>query len=298
MAETTLREALNKVSISGILKEKNLKIDTNTKGKYIGGYVIIQTDEHSAHRVNVFSFEKTNKGEVSGIFKGLKTAMDEYVSLVDCTDQGLPESEATKIVITSGRLGLNEYYDEGGNLKSSWSVSSSFLSRPRSETGFEPMATFEVEGFISAIRTNDRDQTFIELVIPTYGGNVVPITFSTTAIAADYIKDNYERGQTGKFLGDLVNIAEVEVKPYMGFGEGRPTKTVNFKRDIVITGGDPAPYDEDDEKSYKPKAIKEALVAREEYLENLKTKGKDKGNKEPNVTKPATTTKKTSGFDW
>lgn len=290
MAETTLREALNKVEIYGVLKEKNLEVKSGDKGRFITGHVIVQTDEHNAHRVNVFSFEKTSKGDISGVYKGLVTVKDTFVSLADCSDQGLPASDATKVVISNGRFALNEYYDDKGELKSNWVINTSFISQARDSMSFDPHATFEVEGFISAIRTKD-EETKIELIVPIYGGNVIPLTFDVTKLAADYISDNYERGQTGLFRGNLINIADVEIKPYQGFGEGRPTKVVTYKRSITITGGENNPYDEDNAKTYKSKDIKEALIARDEYLEKLK----DKASK-PKETK--TTTSSGSSFNW
>jgi len=293
MEQATIREAVNSVKLAGVLKEKSLEIKTGDKGKYISGYLIIQTDANSAHRVNMFANEKTKDGKDSGIFTSTNTIKNEYISLADCATNGWDESRATRVVVTNGRLGLNEYYGEDGTLHSGWSVTATFVNSIKTGGPVDFCANFEVEGFINAVREKD-DKVFVDLIVPVYGGRVVPITFSVAPAVADFVLNNYNRGDSTMFAGSLVNMAEKEVKRKEGFGGVQEEITIKYVRALVISNGNPSAYDPDDDntKAWDSKAIKVALTEREAYLETLKAKG----NKPKTST--ATTSKKAQEFDF
>lgn len=295
MAEATLRMAVNSVKIAGILKEKSLEIKTNDKGKYIGGYLVIQTDANSAHRVNIFASEKTKDLKDSGIFKSALTIKDEYISLADCAKNGWDNSRATRLVVNDGKLGLNEYYGEDGQLHSSWSVSANFINRIRDGSEIAPCANFEVEGFINAVREKD-DKVFVDLIVPIYNGRVIPITFSVAPSVAGFVQDNYNRGDSTMFAGSLVNMAEKEVKRKEGFGGVQEEVTIKYVRALVINNGNPNPYDPDDDntKAFSAKAIKSALDERAIYLDTLK----DKADKPKTSSSASTPKAKTQDFDF
>lgn len=294
MEQVALREATNKVAIVGVLKEKVLEVKAGDKGRYISGYIIIQTDDNSAHRVNVFASEKTKEGKDSGLYKGFVTINSTYVSLADCSQNNWDVSTATKVSVDNGRLGLNEYYDDNGELHSSWSVSASFVNRAR-ELEYKPKAEFEVEGFITAVREND-DKVYVDMVVPLYGGRVAPMSFSTTSKAGAFISDSFKRGDSVNFRGELVNVADRKTELKQGFGEAREEITIKYVRALVITGGKENPYDPDDEtKSWAVKSIKSALVEREAYLATLKDKNAQKGTKTTSSSKTAT---KGQDFDF
>jgi len=276
MAEITLREALNNVRIVGVLKEKNLEVKNGENGKFISGYILIETDENNVHRVNIYSSEKTKDKKPSGLYKGIETVKDSYVSLADCSQNNLPPEHATKVVINTGRLGLNEYYSEDGTLHSTWSISTSFVSRLKGED-FTPVAQFEVEGFIAGVKNKD-DKVSVQLIVPVYGGRVIPIDFNTTDKAGSFIEDNFKRGESAIFRGILLNIVEKEVKVKQGFGEAREDVTIKYVRSLVINDGDENPYDEDGDKAWSSKDIKSALEAREVYLEELQAKSGKKSS--------------------
>jgi hypothetical protein len=301
MEQVSLREANNKVTIVGVLKEKVLEIKTGDKGRYISGYIIIQTDENSAHRVNVYASEKTKEQQKDNpVYKGLVTANNTHVSIADCMQNNWDVNTATKVVVSSGRLGLNEYYDENGELHSSWSVSSNYINRFREDTKnpYRPVAQFDIEGFITAIRENEDSNVFIELAVPIYGGRVIPMTFSTTNEAGQYILNNFNRGDSAGFRGNLVNIAERKVEKKQGFGEAREDVTIKYVRALVVNAGEEYPYDpDDDKKSWTSQSIKMALKERQTYLEELKAKSTSKGASAKTAT-PKTANPKTQDFDF
>jgi len=292
MEQTSLREAMNVVKIHGVLKEKSLEIRSSEKGRFISGYVVIQTDANSAHRVNVYASEKTREGKDSGLFKGFVTVKDEHVSLADCATEGWGNERATRVTVDSGRLGLNEYYGEDGMLHSSWSISANFISRAKDEY-YKPKATFEVEGYIDSIKEKD-EKVFVNLIVPVYGGKAIPISFSTNGEAGQFILDNYKRGDSTRFSGNIVNLAEKEVKYKEGFGGRTEEVTIKYVRALVIDNGDPSPFDPDDDntKAWFAKDIKVAMEARETYLEELKSKSSKKTTSSPKSSG------KTQDFDF
>ncbi len=282
MPQATLREAKNTVKIVGILKETNLEVKSGDKGKFIAGHIIVQTDPGTAHRVNVYATEKTKDGRDSGIFKGLNTVKETFISQADCAKAGRDLNDATVVYIGSGRLGLNEYYGEDGKLHSNWSVDTSFISESKEKVNYVPEASFDVEGFISSIREVN-EKTLLDLVIPVYGGRVVPLTFTVDPSVVDFVQNTFSRGDCTEFTGKLVNVAERNVVKKQGFGGDIEEVTVKYVRELIIDNGNLEPYDpDDDSKAWQASAIKDAMAEREVYLESLKDKSSKK-----TVSKPA-----------
>jgi hypothetical protein len=275
--QSTLREAENKITTIGILKEKKLDIIKGDKGEFITGELLIQTDDTNVHTFNVFSFRKTRDGGESKIFKGMCTVKDEYISIADCIDRGIDVSNASKVVVSGGKLGLNEYYDDTKNLKSSWKLSTSFINTLRSGVPYTPKSEFTIEGFITAIKTDPKtERVVVDMIVPIYGGKVIPLTFATTPDSGSYIENNYSKGETVLVWGDIVNVADIREERKSGFGVAKVNTVVNYRRELLITGGEERGYDEDDPKTFNAKDIKEALKEREEYLASLLAKATSK----------------------
>lgn len=303
MAELTLREAENVVKIAGILKEKKLEIRNNPeKGRFISGFVVIKTGDRSSITVKCMTYEKTKDGQVSKIFTGLKTVMDEYVSIADCKQQNIDDSNATVVFVNNGKLNLNEYYGEDGNLKSSWSVSTAFLTSPKYPVdNLNMKSTFDIEGVLSAIKENqDTGAVTVDLIVPVYGGRVIPLSFTTQEDAGQHILNNFSKGETVHVWGNLVSEAVVKTEAKRSFGKPQETSSVVYKNELLIVGGDPEAYDSDSDKAFNIKAIKEAMANRETYLTQLKDKPKTQTKSTPVATQAQgkTTVKAEEDFDF
>ncbi len=280
---TQLREADNQIVIEGILLENKLEEKEVSKKDAITGELEIETSEGSTHTIRVFAYKLKQDGTESGLYKGLKTIMDEYKSVAS-----VGRENADKVRINQGRLGVNEYYGQDGMLRSNPQLSTNFINRIQAnelET-YEPKAEFEVEIIVQGVKeeTNkDGDETgriIVNGLVPIYGGKIVPIKFVVADEgAASYVTDNYEKGLTAKVFGDIVNHVEVtKTEVEVGFGKPQTKVTRKTTRELVITGGTP-PYDEDNVKAYSVELIKKAMTEREVYLEELKNKTKK--NEEP-----------------
>ncbi|WEG18631.1 hypothetical protein PQ478_09120 [Alkalihalophilus pseudofirmus] len=283
MAENTntLRQAENQVHIEGILLENRLE-EKEINGKpAITGEVDIEIKENEVHTVNFFSYKfKKDSNEESGLYKGLATVMNEYQSV-----NKVGAEAADKVRITTGNIGLNEYYTPDGQLRTFPQISSSFINRVGAGEEFTPKAEFRAEVIVAAVKEEYKNEqetgrAILDAYLPLYGGKIVPFTFVVGEDGAEYVQDNYEKGQTVKVWGNIVNFKEiVEKKTEGAFGNADKQIKTNTVREYVVTGGS-EPYDEDNVNTYKVDVIKKALTEREVHLEQLKNKKKDnKGSK-------------------
>jgi hypothetical protein len=282
-----IREAINEVVVEGILKEKTMEIvEINTeKGKQtvIRGELIISTGENNEHRVRVFANESTKDKKDNPVFKGLKTVMNEYVSIAEATKNGQTEDAADKVRITKGKFGLNEYYTASGELKNYPMIQTNFVNR--CQNGYNPRAEFSIEMYFEALvkEIKDEEETgrlLIKGIVPLYGGKVIPLTFiAEDADTVDYLEQNYETKRTGKVWGEIINTIEIHKEIEKGFGKSKEKITTNVKNELLVTGGDEDQYDEDDKRAYSTSIIKKAMAERDVYLDELLAKSKKEGSK-------------------
>lgn len=284
MAEqNTLREATNKVVIEGILLEIRHNEWKSKEG--INVELDIEVSPNEVHTVHARSAYKKKDGTDNGIAKGLKTVVDEYLSVAK---HG--RDAADKVRVTQGRIELNEYFGQDEKLRSFPQISTNFINRVQSGEEFKPRAEFEVELVVRSVKPetdkkgNETGRAVLDGYIPLYGGKVIPFSFKITEEDSEYVQDNYEAGQTVFIYGDIVNFKETIVKKTeAAFGKDKETVTYNTIREYVVTGGE-EPYDDDNVKSYDLELIKKALVERETYLNELKENSK-KRNEVPKEDK-------------
>ncbi|MFL1672643.1 hypothetical protein [Paenibacillus dendritiformis] len=291
--ETTLRQAENFVLIEGTLVENRLVEETKNEKEAITGEMDIEVKENEVHTVSFFSYKYKNDGTENGIYKGLKTAMDEYKSVAS---HG--RKEADKIRVTGGNIRLNEYYGQDGQLKSFPQVQANFVGRLKADEKFNPRAEFDVEIVVQKVieeYKNDEEtgRAIVKAYIVLYEGKVIPFEFVVDEDGAEFVMENYEPGVTTRVYGDIINFKEVKrtEKP-TAFGKPQEKVTTTTVREFLITGGS-EPYDEENANTYDKEVIKKALAEREVWLEQLKNKKKeDKGKKKKEEKKGGFNTKK------
>lgn len=280
MAEqNTLRQADNEVVVEGLLQE--VRIDENKTGdgrEFIGGEIDIEVSEGSVHTLRVFSMKHKKDGSENGIFKGLKTVKDEYVSIAK-----VGRDEADKVRVNTAQLGVNDYVGGDGQVKTFPQLSTNFINRVQANDVFEPKAEFEVELFVKSVaeETNKEGEETgrikLKGYVPQFGGSVAPLEFVAEGDGAEYIRDTYEAGHTVKIYGEIVNKVEItKIKEEVGFGKPKEKIKRNFVREFLITGGS-EPYEEENVNAYDSKVINKALTEREVYLEGLIKKAEEKG---------------------
>ena len=268
--EKTLQEAENKVHIEGTVVEVKIEKGKLPDGReIIKGDVDIKVDEDSTHTVSMFSMKLNKDKEVSGIYKGIETIMNEY-------------QPGDRVRITQGNVRLNEYIGRDGTLKSYPQINSNFVNRLKDTDAFEPKATFAFEMLVANVSEemkNDEEtgRAIIKGYIPIYGGEIIPFeTVVSDPRAVEYVISNYEKGQTVSVHGDIVNqtfITRREIE--VGFGDPQINTSTRTVREYLIKGGS-APYEEDSKNAFDLKLVKKALEAREAKIEEMKEKKKKK----------------------
>lgn len=262
---TTLRQAMNRVTIVGYLKKMELKTNVSSEGKdYISGSVTIMTEPGSDHVVDVMVNRLTNEGKENRSYAGIVTVMKEYVSMASLMEQGkdlqTAMNECTKVSVTNGNLRRNEFASkQDGSLVSRPSISSNYFNRI--DTDFAPKATFEVECYIAKIadefkQSEPTGRKVVDTWIPVFGGKILPFQFVVGSELADDFENYYEVGSTAPLNGDIVNRVIIETSAAGGFG--RPTESRTYIHEFEIMGGNPA-YDEENSKAYTKEQIATAV---------------------------------------
>ena len=289
--QTNLRQSNARVTVEGIVSEKDLKVVTEEGKTRIEGNVTIKTGDTNFIRFNVRVNEKTNSGADNRTYMGIETVMNEYKSIAE-----VGEETADKVRVSGD---LNIFTGQNGTTVG---YRGNFFNRLKNLDEFEPKAEFSVETFISSIVpevNTDGDETGRIVVsgwVPTYSG-IEPIKLVADGDIAVAVDNTFEVGQTVEFYGDVVN-SRVEKITEIPVAIGKPRRKVetSFKNELVITGASEA-YEEgvSVEKPYEADTIKAAIQERQNKLEEAKAKTQNASK--PVAAKPSGATRnRTLGF--
>jgi len=266
MTSNVLREAINEVKITGKLVENKLDYKTSRQGKnYISGDLLIETTKDNIVPVNFFAFEQKKDGGPNRNYKNMDNVIANYKSVAK-----VGANEADIVSITGAKLEANEFYNNGGNLISTFRIRSNFVNRVNKN--MEPKADFIVELYIQSIveeviKDEPTGRYIVNGIVPGYQGRINVLKFFVVEDKAiKYINSNYSVGDTVKVSGKLENeVIEVTRTEEMEFGEDVVDTYTRIKRELIITGGT-EPYEEADK--FSPDLIKQAMVEREVDLKN------------------------------
>lgn len=278
--QTNLRQAEAKVSVVGILAEKDMKIEpsevtlqngTKVESQAIRGSLTIKVDDVNSVKFNVYANQLTKDGKQSNLFAGLQTIMNEYKSIAE-----VGVDAADRIAVNGGDINIFT----GRDGKASVGFKSNFFNRIKNVENLEPKAEFSVELFINSLlpeydkEQNETGRLIVNGWVPTYGGNVEPIVLIAPEGVADAVNDSFEPGQTVKFYGDVVNSKIVVTKEIpVKIGKPRVETTTKYKNELLITGASDAYEDGvSQEKPYDASAIKAAIQERTNRIEEVRNK--------------------------
>lgn len=212
-----------------------------------------------------------------------------YKSLVDLkelkTAQNVGVDAADQVRITSATLSENNFVSRNGNLINGFQIRGSFINAAK----LMDAATFNTEIYI--MRMNDEvdregeptGRLVITGGIVQYGGRLDVLNFIVEAPdKVEFVTRNWSENTTQRVVGRVrVTSHEVEASSESsGWGEEIPDTTTTFVRELIITGGDDGPKDE--EFSYDPTDIKKAFNVRKAMIEQLqidaRSKAKNQGS--------------------
>lgn len=287
MSEIKLPQLVNAVEIVGTLKAIDLEESTaKTSGKkFIKGTVTVSSvagDKVHEHKISVFQMEKNKKGEVTSIYKGLKTMMAEYKSV-----EAVGEEAADRIKVT-GEIELEEYYNKQDALVSFNKVKGVFFNRLEEgkDQADKAIASIEVvvDGFspVADKETGEVLHYAVNCFTVGFGEKVVELKRAIVSEQLSGPMENlYSPGSTGRLtfrLNSFVEKVEKEaqeepVAMSHGFGTEETVEGNRvFERrvnNLEITGGD-IPFEEP--KSLSAEQIAHAKRVRALALEELKQK--------------------------
>lgn len=282
--EISLREAFNRVDVTGILAEKNLEVKTFTNGEAIVGDLVIKTGVNSFIKLKVFSNRLTKSGAESKAFTAFTTVMREYKSIAETGNEELADKVTAFGKLAEGKPFVNQ---NSGDVVVSLANQISFISRVTNPTVFEPKAKWQGEVFVQSyqneMKKEDGGEELVEtgrkimnVVVPTYGGKVFPMKLILEEEGAEWFEDNVKRNSTIKVYCDLINSTEkvVQGSTEGGFGKKDPQVITKVINERVVVGADDAYPDfeegEESQKAYDPQVITQALAIREQAIEEAK----------------------------
>lgn len=286
-----LREAENNVIIEGMLIEVDIQ---EREGKepnnpYLFGKYVVRVEQEidgiavvNEVPIQCFSTKLTKAGKTNPSYTNINKLRNEFRSLAATGDP----ATASYISVTRGRLEENSFWGRDGNLVNGTRISANFMNQI-SKIDCKNKAEFSLEMVIGAINEEYRDDEatgnlLIKGIVPKYGGRVDVMDFIVKKPSAvDHIQSNWNRGDTVRVMGKINYTYRVErTEIEMGFGDPEIKERTISVKELVITSGSPAGYDED--RAYDAAEIKTALTNRSIYHEELKTKAAQK--KEPKET--------------
>ena len=266
--KTNLKQAEARINVTGIVSEKDLKMETVDGKTKITGTVTVKTNDTNFIRFRVNAAEKTKVGGDNPVFTGLKTVMDEYKTIAE-----VGEDEADKVHVNGE---IRPY--PGRNGEEVISYNASFFKRIINEAEFEPKAEFALETFVSAIvpeykkvdgEMEETERKIIKGWVPTYNG-IEPVEIVVGEDEADGVEDNIEPGMTVRFFGNVINATIIKKRTIpVVIGKPREEIKKTFVNQLVLTGAE-APYE--DERAYDKATIDAAIQERENRLAEQRSK--------------------------
>ena len=308
---------INSCHIEGLIYEHTLELRTsgeNSKNpgtEFIMGNLNVATDNACTNIIPVhFTYvtATTSKGNNNATFTVLKNIIDGKVGTV--MNDG--KDKAGKVRIDSA-LGLNEFYSDRNGEEE-------LVSVKRNEGGFVHMVndlnpdekvrnTFTTDMVITNVAHVDADEdrgikarAILRGCVFDFRKAVLPVEFTVTnEKGMDYFEGLGASSKTpvfmklwGRQISQTVVNKQVEES---GWGDANVRETVSTRKDWVVTGSNPEPYEWDSEESITAAELKEAMANREVYLAGIKQR-QDEYRAQKAVSNSAVATATAGGFDF
>lgn len=291
--QTNLRQANAKVTVVGIVADKDLKIETNDKGEnIIKGTVSVKVDDINTVRFGIYAKDKTNAGKDNPVYAGMVTVMNEYKTIAN---DGADMADRVRV-----NGDFNAFRGQKGQELINYKTS--FINRIKNAENLEPKAEFDVEVYVASKypETDNNGEETGRLVVkgwfPTYNG-IDPISFVAEKDMASDADALFEIGQTIRIFGDVIN-SRVEKRTIIPVALGKPREKIetSYKNELVITGASD-PYEEGvtENAPYDADAIKLAIQERENRIQEEAAK-KSSANTGANGRPTAAGSGRTLGF--
>jgi len=300
--KTIETESYNSINIIGKVVDMTVRTGTTSTNKpYESINLVIRVNQDIEGKVAVneipvsfFASPYTNSGKENPMYKYIQ----DMKKAKTIQTHGLSEADTVRL----SKANLRENYfvsRNNGQLIDGWQIRGAFFNNAKE--GAKETATFSVDAFILDMRdevNSDGDTTgrlIIKGAVVQYGGSVDVFDFIVEdSDKIDYLQRMLEPGQTFRIGGRIrYTQEEVQRSASSGWGETFESDSTRTVRELIVTGGGEAPYDED--FAYDPDEIKKALNARKARMEQAQIDAKNNGD---SAKKAAAATAKPGKYDW
>lgn len=285
----------NSTHIEGLVYEHSLELrvtgenSKNPGTQFIMGNLNIATDNDCTNIIPVhFTYvtEITSKGNTNNTFIVLKNIIDGDIGNVMSDGK----DRAGKVRIDSA-VGLNEFYSDR-------SGKDELVSTKRNEGGFihtvqslntdeKARNTFTVDMIITGVTRVEGDpekgtvdHCDVKGCIFDFKKAILPTSFTVTnARGMEYfegLEASSKHPIFTKVWGRQISRTIVNKKvEESSWGEANVQESTSSRKEWVITGSNPEPYEWDDEATITAAELTEAMAAREIYLAGVKKRQDD-----------------------
>lgn len=285
-----MKNMINATHIEGYVYDHKLELrvsgenSKNPGTEFIMGTLNVATDDACTNVVPVhFTYvtATTAKGNANATFGVLKNIIDGTIGSI--MEHG--KDKAGKVRIDSA-IGLNEFYSDRSGTEE-------LVSAKRNEGGFvhtvdilaadeKTRNTFAADMLITNVRMMEADEergfpakAIVHGCIFDFRKAVLPVEFSVTNDRGiNYFNDLGATPKTpvltkvwGRQVSQTVTNTKAEES---GWGEANVLTSSYTRRDWVITGSNPEPYEWDSDETITAKELTDAMANREVYLASIK----------------------------
>lgn len=284
------KSMINTTHIEGLVYESNLEFrvsgenSKNPGTEFIMGTLSIATDDACTNIIPVhFTYVTavTSKGKANATYDVLKDIIDGKAGSV----MKVGADKAQKVRIDSA-IGLNEFYSDRNGKEE-------LVSVKRNEGGFVHFAntlapdentrnTFQADMIITQVNRIEgdeekgtKDKVVLRGAIFDFRKAILPTEFSVTnEKGMEHFEGLEASAKEPVFLkvwGRQISQTTInKTVEESAWGEALVRETPSTRRDWVVTGCNPEPYEWDDESTITAQELTEAMATRETYLATIK----------------------------
>lgn len=278
-----MKKMINKSMIEGVLLEKELRSGITKAGvPYVSGRLQIETEPGNIITIDVFEQQKTSKGLDNvkfGILNGI------YSSGAAKQDGS---TNPTRLRVNSA-LDLNDWTDKDGQPRTALINAGGFINIVST---ISPKAEFETDIVIKSVQPEIRNEVetgraVVNGLIFNYRNNALPIRLIVeNKKGVDFFSSLDPNTFTRVWGVQVNNTVTNEKAEDSAFGDSKVVRSSYTRKELVITGAQTIPYEEDQLTS----AELAAAVQARNILVAEKTQGVKSTSVPTTTAKPATNT--------
>lgn len=242
----------NALTVVGTLSEVSLELGTDRdNNEIIKGSIRVQVkqdDKVNVITLNVYNRKFTKKGTENKLYAGMKTVMEEYVSLQDTNGD---EEKADRVSV-NGDLSYNVYSPDGQAVNESNRFRATTLHRVNDKKDLEDGAFGQIpaviESYEEELDSEDNPTGLYKVKALTVGYNGRVGRIMDLRVKDDLIGDMqgfFPEGSTGMLYFNILNYVIVEKRNVDSDGGGsfgqihEVVQTNSYVRQLMVTGGKP-----------------------------------------------------------